>query len=79
VTPQQSGYRGMSGAVILEALVDRTGVVTEATVQSGLPLLAEIARDEVLKWRYQPGRLNGEPVETKVTIRIVFQPAPRAK
>ncbi len=79
VTPQQSGYRGMSGAVVLEALVDKTGVVTRATVQSGLPLLAEIARDEVLKWRYQPGRLNGEPVETKVTIRIVFQPAPRAK
>jgi protein TonB len=78
-TPQLSGYRGMSGAVVLEAVVDRTGVVTAATVQSGLPLLAQIAKDQVLTWRYQPGRLNGEPVDSKVTIRILFQPAPRAK
>jgi outer membrane biosynthesis protein TonB len=63
--------------VLLEANVDKRGIVTGITTLNGHPLLVPAARDAVLKWRYKPGTLNGEPVEAKVTIRFTFGTYPK--
>jgi TonB family protein len=72
VMPRWAKDRGLFGVVILEATVDKRGIVTRVTTVEGHPMLVPAARDAVQKWRYRPGMLNGEPVEAKVTIRFTF-------
>jgi TonB family protein len=64
----------ISGVVQLRALIAKDGAVTNLMVISGHPLLAEAAIDAVRQWRYQPTRLNGNPVEVEMTIDVSFTP-----
>jgi protein TonB len=42
-------------------------------VLSGDTMLARSAMDAVLRWKYRPYLLNGEPVEIETQISIVFK------
>jgi peptidyl-prolyl cis-trans isomerase A (cyclophilin A) len=43
-----------------------------ASVVSGPDMLQQAALDAVRQWRYKPYLLNGEPVEVRTTINIIF-------
>ena len=61
-----------SGDVIMEALIDPAGNVTEVKVISG-PLLLQRAAEEALRqWKYEPARLNGRPVAVHLTVTMKF-------
>jgi periplasmic protein TonB len=62
----------ISGTVYLHAIIARDGTVRELQVMSGNPLLAQATRAAVLKWRYRPTLLNGEPVEVETYITAHF-------
>jgi protein TonB len=62
----------ISGTVQLRAIIARDGTVRELQVISGNPLLVQAARVAVLKWRYRPTLLNGEPVEVEKYITANF-------
>jgi periplasmic protein TonB len=49
-----------------------SGTVRELEVVDGNPLLAQAARVAVQNWRYQPTRLNGEPVEVETYVTVNF-------
>jgi hypothetical protein len=61
---------GIHGDIDLEATVDKQGAVKNVVVLSGHPLLVPSATDAVLKCRFQPATLNGQPLEVKVRIQI---------
>ena len=63
----------MSGDIDLEATVDKQGAVKKVLVLSGQPLLVPSATDAVLKCRFQPATLNGQPLEVKVRIQVSFE------
>lgn len=65
----------LSGAVQLRAVIGTDGRVLHLTVVSGNPILAQAALAAVQQWRYEPTRLNGEPVEvqTQITVNFVFE------
>ena len=65
----------LSGAVQLRALIGIDGRVRHLVVVSGNPILAQAAAAAVRLWRYEPTRLNGEPVEveTQITVNFVFE------
>ena len=46
--------------------------VRELEVVDGNPLLAQAAKVAVQNWRYQPTRLNGEPVEVETYVTVNF-------
>ncbi len=73
IMPNAAKIRGLYGTVQLEATVNKQGTVTGVKVQSGNALLASAAKDAVLKWRYRPATLNGEPIEIQVIVQVVFQ------
>jgi len=75
VIPPLARLLGIHGNVILEATVDRHGRVTSATFQGGQPLLIQAATDAVLKRRFQPASLNGQPLEVKIRIYVIFEEA----
>ncbi|MFZ0338819.1 MAG: energy transducer TonB [Terracidiphilus sp.] len=41
-------------------------------VVSGPEMLQQAALDAVQQWRYRPYLFNGEPVEVRTTVNIIF-------
>jgi len=61
-----------SGTVILEVGVDGSGKIGDVRVVHDIPSLTEPARESVHQWKFEPARLNGEPVKSKVTVAFTF-------
>jgi len=62
----------VEGTVILEAVIDEAGSVTDVKVLKSVPLLDDAARQAVAKWRYSPTTLNGVPVSVIMTVTVTF-------
>jgi len=60
------------GTVVVEATISATGMIENAHVISGPPLLWNAALDAVKKARYEPYKLGNDPVSVETTINIVF-------
>jgi protein TonB len=64
----------LEGVVILEAIVDRDGVVSEVKVLRSLhPLLDREAEVAVKQWRYSPLILNGIAERFVLTVTLSFR------
>jgi TonB family protein len=64
---------GSGSVVILEALIDTNGLVTGVKVlRSPDPALSNAAMDAVNGWEFLPTHLDGEPIETKMTVTMNF-------
>jgi periplasmic protein TonB len=72
IYPALARQARIQGNVILHAVLDQNGRVSELHVISGHPLLVQAALDAVKQWRYQPTLLNNEPVEVDTTITVTF-------
>ena len=72
VYPEIAKRAGVSGVVILEAVIDPNGNVTDVNVLRSIPLLDEAAMDAVRQWKYQPALLNGVPVPVVMTVTVNF-------
>lgn len=59
-------------SVQLLAKVDRRGNVVNVKVVEGNHQLAGASSDALLRWRFEPARQNGEPVESGVLVRFEF-------
>ena len=63
----------ITGLVILEAVVDKTGCVESIKVlRSRHPLLDNAAIDALRQWQYAPLVLNGTPVSFVLTVTFNF-------
>jgi TonB family protein len=62
----------ISGTVVLEATISKTGIIEDLHVVSGPPLLQRASLDAVKTWRYRPYVLNGVPMEAKTTVNVVY-------
>ncbi|HYM77383.1 MAG TPA: energy transducer TonB [Candidatus Dormibacteraeota bacterium] len=62
----------VQGDVILSAVIDVNGQITNLQLVSGHPMLVPAAIDAVKQWRYKPYLLNGQPVEVETTITVIF-------
>ncbi len=63
----------VTGVVIVEAIIDKQGNVTDARVLRGLPMgLSEAATNAILRWKYRPATLNGRPVAVYLTVTVNF-------
>jgi protein TonB len=62
------------GRVLLRVRVDASGHPAQVTMHesSGFPRLDERAADTVRRWKFQPARQGGQPVEAWVIVPIQF-------
>lgn len=65
--------RRLEGTVRIRALIGSDGSPSELACVSGDPILAQIAMDAISLWRYQPARIDDDPVVSEVIIPIRFQ------
>ena len=72
VYPPIAKQKGVSGTVVLHAIVGKDGTVRDLQYMSGPPLLMKSALDAVKQWVYKPTKLNGELVEVDTTISVVY-------
>ena len=72
VYPPLAKAAKISGTVVLEATISKTGIISDLRVISGPALLQQASLDAVKTWRYRPYLLNGVPMETKTAINVVF-------
>lgn len=62
----------VSGAVVVEVIIDENGGVVSARSVSGHPLLRQPAENAARGWRFKPTLLSGQPVKVVGTITFNF-------
>jgi len=72
IYPEEAKSKGVSGAVVMMATLDRDGKVSKLAVVSGPEDLRDAALEAVHQWTYKPYRLNGNPVFVQTTITVNF-------
>lgn len=72
VYPPEAKKARIQGTVLIDVVISKDGSVLSPEVTSGPKELRESALDAVRQWKYKPFLLNGEPVEVKTTIHVVY-------
>ncbi len=70
--PTVAREKGISGTVMVQALVGSDGGVHDTRVVKRIPLLDAAAEASVRQWRFKPARANGRPVSVWVAIPVQF-------
>jgi protein TonB len=64
----------IQGIVIIEAVIDRQGNVTDARIIKGMPMgLDQEALRAIKRWKFKPGTLNGQPIPVYFNLSINFR------
>lgn len=62
----------ISGAVVIEAVIDTRGNVVQMRTVSGHPILVLAAMEALRQWKYEPTILGTEPVPVQFVVTITF-------
>jgi TonB family protein len=73
VYPLAAKQAMIDGDVVVQAVIDKNGNVSEATVISGPPILRDAALTAVRHWKYSPSILNGQPMASAATVTLKFR------
>ena len=64
---------GLGGTVVVDFVVDERGGVRDITIlNSTRPEFEAAVLDSVARWKFRPGRKDGNPVGTRMKVPIVF-------
>ncbi len=64
----------IQGVVIVQAIIDKQGDVTNVKVLKGLPMgLSEEAVKAIKSWKFKPATLNGKPVDVYYNLTVNFR------
>jgi TonB family protein len=74
IYPEEARAKRIQGIVILVVLIDKTGIVKEATVLKRLPYgLSEAAVEAVRQWKFVPATKDGEAVDVAFNLTVNFR------
>lgn len=78
IYPPTAFAGNIQGAVKLELLINERGVVADAKIVTGHPLLTQTARDTMLRWTFRPFTVNGAvtPVIADMEMRFAIGSKP---
>jgi len=62
----------IQGVVIIDAVIDENGNLVQARAISGPPLLIPSALEAVMKWKYAPSFLDGQPISVAMHVEVTF-------
>ncbi len=71
--PEFARMARVVGRVIIQAVIDEKGKVTNARAVSGPPLLYLAALDAVSRERFEPLLLNDEPIKCDLKVQVSFK------
>jgi periplasmic protein TonB len=62
----------ISGAVVIDAVIDAQENVVEMRAVSGQPILVLAATEALRHWKYEPTILGGEAIPVQLLVTITF-------
>lgn len=71
--PPLARLQRVEGDVVIQAEISATGSVGLLKVVSGPAILQQAAMEALRKWKYEPARLNDQPVALQVLVTIRFR------
>jgi protein TonB len=63
----------IEGDVVIRTTVDKKGNVTHMEIVSGSAMLRQAALDALGRWKYEPSKLDGQPVSVQMLVTIKFR------
>jgi protein TonB len=72
VYPALAKTARVSGTVVMQAIISKTGTIEDLHVISGPEMLREAALNAVRSWRYRPYTLNNQPIAVETTVNVIF-------
>jgi TonB family protein len=72
VYPMGARQAGVEGDVVVNTTIDKNGNVVGMKVVSGPTLLRQAALDSLHRWKYEPSKLDGQPVAVQMQVTIKF-------
>lgn len=70
--PPAAFYKGISGTVEVEILIDKTGRVAKSRIVKSIPELDAAALQCVADWVFRPAQKDGQPVATVASAPVTF-------
>lgn len=76
--PRGANEFDVGGILIVEVVIKKDGNVTTPRVRKALPAptLSYAALEAIKQWRFEPGRIGGEPVDVLFNLTVNFKPRP---
>jgi periplasmic protein TonB len=64
----------LQGVIVLDLIVGRDGRVLEVHALNGPEILAQSATEALRWWRFEPYRVDGQPLVAETTVAVEFKP-----
>jgi TonB family protein len=71
--PEAARAAKLHGVIVLDVIVGRDGSVTYIHPLNGPEVLAHAATDAMRWWRFEPYRVDGQPVVVETTVAVEFK------
>ncbi len=72
--PEAARRENLQGVIVLDVVVGRDGSVLDMRAVNGPEVLAQAAMDALRWWRFDPYRVDGQPVVVETTVAVEFKP-----
>jgi TonB family protein len=72
--PPAARPQKLQGVIVLDVVVGRDGSVAGVRALGGPEILAQAAEDALRWWRFEPYRVDGQPVVAETTVAVEFKP-----
>ena len=72
LTPDSARRHG-GGLVVMEAVIDENGALSDICIVKSAPELDQPAMDAVRQWTFQPGTIDGKATTMRYNITINFK------
>jgi len=73
VYPAEARKQNLQGIIAMDIVVGRDGAVTAMHPLNGPDVLARAAMDALRWWKFEPYRVNGEPVAVESRVAVEFK------
>lgn len=75
--PKEAVATHLSGLAFVDVIIGKNGEVVHVGKVKAHPLIANAAVDAIRQWRFEPHKLNGEPIEVSSEVEILFDQTER--
>ena len=72
VYPLNAKEAGIAGDVVIKTTIDQKGTVADMHVVSGPLMLRQAALDALRRWKFEPSKLDGQPIAVQMLVTIKF-------
>ncbi len=72
--PAAARSKKLQGVIVLDVVIGRDGSVLDVSARNGPEVLAQSAIQAMRWWRFEPYRVDGQPVIVATTLAMEFKP-----